>query len=208
MRDIDDMLPHVLPYVPNCADLTAYRCIREAAREVCEKADIWREKDTIEITDIDGECLSTFGDAEIKKIQAAKLNGVPLTPRSAAWLDENHPGWDGDNENEAPARFITQITPGKIMVAPRATGTLSVRLVLKPSLRAMTLPDFMLEKYATEIGMGAAGKALMLPNDDGGANPANATALLTEFSRFLDRLPMIVAKGQQSARPRTKASFY
>ena len=72
----------------------------------------------------------------------------------------------------------------------------------------MTLPDFMLEKYATEIGMGAAGKALMLPNDDGGPNPANATALLTEFSRFLDRLPMIVAKGQQSARPRTKASFY
>jgi hypothetical protein len=208
MRDIDDMLPYVLPYVPNCADLTAYRCIREAAREVCEKADIWREKDTIEITDIDGECLSTFGDAEIKKIQAAKLNGVPLTPQSAASLDENHPGWDADNENEAPARFITQIAPGKIMVAPRATGTLSVRLVLKPSLRAMTLPDFMLEKYATEIGKGAAGLALMLPNDDGGPNPAMATALLTQFNQFLDRLPMIAAKGQQGARPRTKASFY
>ncbi|MFB0692952.1 hypothetical protein ACA106_20720 [Agrobacterium pusense] len=208
MRDIDDMLPFLLPYVPNCADLTAYRCIREAARDVCEKADIWRERDTIEITDIDGECLSTFGDAEIKKIQAAKLNGVPLTPHSAGWLDENHAGWDGDNENEAPARFITQITPGKIMVAPRATGTLSVRLVLKPSLRAMTLPDFMLEKYATEIGKGAAGLALMLPNDDAGPNPAMATALLTEFNQFLDRLPMIAAKGQQGARPRTKASFY
>ncbi|WFN87249.1 hypothetical protein [Agrobacterium pusense] len=24
MRDIDDMLPYLLPYVPNCADLTAY----------------------------------------------------------------------------------------------------------------------------------------------------------------------------------------
>ncbi len=208
MRDIDDMLPHVLPYAPNCADLTAYRCIREAAREVCDKADIWREKDTIVITDVDGECLSTFGDAEVKKIQAATLDGVTLASQSPEWLDANYPGWDSDNENEAPARFITQITPGKIMVSPRATGTLSVRLVLKPSLRAMTLPDFMLDKYATEIGKGAAGKALMLPNDDGGANPAMATALLTEFNQFLDRLPMIVAKGQQAARPRTKASFY
>ncbi|UXS01088.1 hypothetical protein [Agrobacterium tumefaciens] len=208
MRDIDDMLPFVLPFAPNCADLTAYRCIREAAREVCEKVDIWREKDTISVTDIDGECLSTFGDAEVKKIEAAALDGIRLEPKSPEWLDANQPGWDGDNENQAQARFITQITPGKIVVVPRMTGTLSVRLILKPSLKAMTLPDFIVDKYATEIGRGAAGRVLMLPNDDGGANPAMATALLSEFNLFLDRLPMMAAKGQQGARPRTKASFY
>lgn len=208
MRDIDDMLPHFLPYAPNCADLTAYRCIREAAREVCEKADVWRENETIAVTSNIGEYRITFADAEIKKIQAAELDGVPLTPQSAEWLDKNHPGWDRSTDNEGSARFITQLMPGKIILVPSASGSLVVRVVLKPSLRAMKLPDFLLEKYATEIGKGAAGKALMLVNDDAGPNLAMAGTLLGEFSRFLDRFPTTVARGQQGARLRTKPSFY
>lgn len=205
MRDIDDLLPQVLVYAPNCSDVLARRYIREAAREFCSKADIWTERDTVTIVDPEGECLCTVSDAEILKIKSAKLDGIELTPQSADWLDDNVTDWD---TAIGQARYITQIKPGAVLVAPRATGKLTMRVVLRPSIRALQLPDFLVDTYATEIGKGAAGRVLMHATDDGGANPALASALLGEFSSYLDSLPMKVARGQQGARPRTKGSFF
>lgn len=208
MRDIDDLLPEVLIHAPNCSDPVAVRYLREAARAVCEKVDLWRERTSITIDDAEGSELTSVTDAEIVRIEKATINGVPLTPQTPEWLDDNSPGWDEEEPTGATSRFITQIKPGVIQVVPFTAGTLKVRLILKPSRSALTLPDFLVDNYGTDIGKGAAARVLMLPTDDTGPNPQMGTLLQSEFAAFLDSLPMKVAKGQQGARPRTKGSYY
>ncbi|MGV1752787.1 hypothetical protein [Agrobacterium sp. CG674] len=208
MADIDDLFAEVLIHAPNCSDPIARRYLREAAREACDKVDLWRERETIAINDLESQILPVISDAEIVRIENAYLDGVSLTPQTPEWLDDNYPGWDNPDALDATSRFITQIKPGVLQLVPANTGTLSLRLVLKPSRSATTLPDFLVEKYGTEIGKGAAARVLMLPTDDGGPNPQMATVLQSEFTAFLDKLPMKIAKGQQGARPRTKGSFY
>lgn len=209
MIDIDELLPQILPYAPNAADVVMYRCIRETVREMCNKADIWSEAASFDITDTGEIAISPFeADVEIKKIKAADMDGVPLTPKAHDWLDERYLGWDREGAQEGQARFITQMAANSVIVVPRMAGKLTVRAILRPSLKAMTLPDFLVENYGTEIGQGAAGRVLMLPNDDSGPVPAMAGMLLGNFNAFLDTLPMKAFKGQQGARPRTKASFF
>lgn len=208
MADIDDLFPEVLIHAPNCSDPIARRYLREAARDACDKVDLWRERDTIVISDLESQILPVISDAEIVRIENAYLDGVSLKPQTPEWLDDKFPGWDNPGAPDATSRFITQIKPGVLQLVPPNTGTLSLRLILKPSRSATTLPDFLVEKYGTEIGKGAAARVLMLPTDDGGPNPQMGTVLQSEFNAFLDKLPMKIAKGQQGARPRTKGSYY
>lgn len=207
MRDIDDFLPQVMVYAPNCSDVIAYRYIREAAREFCRRTKAWRESDTVTVSTPSDEAVSTISDAEIMLIQRAELGGVRLEPQTVAWLDENRPGWE-THTDEASPRYITQVRPNMVSIYPRAAGTLTMRLVLKPSLTALTLPSFLLDQWGTEIGKGAAGRILQLGTDDGGGNPAFGQALLAEFDSALGTEAIRTARGQQGARLRTKGSYF
>ncbi|AAL49596.1 unknown [Sinorhizobium phage PBC5] len=204
MVDIDDFLPQVLLYAPNCADQVAYRFLREAAREFCQRTNCWRESDEVTISTPECEGIGTTSDAEIQLIQRAELDGVPLTPRTVAWLDENRPGWETSTEITV-ARYITQIQPNTVTVVPRAEGTLTMRLVLKPSLSARTLPGFLLDQWGTEIGKGAAARVLLLPESQ---NPDLGAGLLQEFKDCLGTEAIRTTKGQQGARLRTRGSYF
>ncbi|MBD9539921.1 hypothetical protein IB276_10690 [Ensifer sp. ENS04] len=201
--DIDDFLPQVLLYAPNCADQVAYRFLRETAREFCQRTNCWRESDEVTITAPDCEGVSTASDAEIHLIQRAELDGVPLEPRTVAWLDANEPGWETSTDI-TQARYITQLQPNTVTVFPRAEGKLTMRVVLKPSLSALTLPGFLLDQWGTEIGKGAAGRVLLLPDSP---NPNLGVGLLQEFKDCLGAEAIRTAKGQQGARLRTKGSY-
>jgi len=206
MIDIDDFLPQVLLYAPNCSDVVAYRFIREAAREFCERTRAWRESDEMTVTTPDCEAVSTISDAEIILIQRAELDGTAITPRTVAWLDENEPDWETTNDT-GTARYITQTTPNTVSVVPKQSGRLTMRLVLKPSVSAITLPKFLLDQWGTEIGKGAAGRILLIGTDDTGANPPFGERLLAEFDASLGNEAIVAAKGQQGARLRTKGSY-
>lgn len=205
--DIDDFLPFALVHAPNCSDLIAYRYIREASRELCERCKVWRETDEMLITEDTCETLSTIPDADIVSIENAALDGVPLKPVTLAWLDENHPGWDR-SEERGGARYITQTEPNTVQLYPRTAGNLTMRIVLQPSLTAMTMPGILLTKWGNVIGEGAAASILLLPNDDGGGDPAKAAALLGEFRQRIVTARFKAAKGQQGAPLRTKGSYF
>ncbi|MCA1490086.1 hypothetical protein I6F11_04030 [Ensifer sp. NBAIM29] len=205
MCDIDDFLPQVLLYAPNCSDLVAYRFIREAARELCQRTNAWRESDEVTVSTPDCEAVSTISDADIHLIQRAELDGIKLTPTTVAWLDDNRPGWETSSDEEAQARWITQVRPDTVTVYPRVSGSLTTRLVLKPSLSALTLPRFLLDQWGTEIGKGAAGRILLLPGNE---NAAFGQALISEFNARLDTEAIRATKGQQGARLRTKGSYF
>lgn len=205
--DIDALLPEVMTHCRACPEPVAIKQIRDAARDLCERALFWREWDQIDVQAPDCEGICTISDASIVRIEQAKLGESALEPVTIGWLDSNRKGWDEDEVDCAQARWITQLTPNTVTIVPKATGTLKVRLVLKPSLRADSLPDFLVEGYATEIGKGAAGRAMLISGTEY-QNPQLGAGLVAEFDSLLTRLALKAAKGQQNGRIRTKAQFF
>jgi len=204
MIDIDEFLPEVLVYAPSTSDLIAYRHIISAARDICDRAKVWRENDEFAITTPELQGLLTIADAEIITIESAALDGVDLTPTTAAWLDQEYKGWDRQTDL-SNARFVTQQSWNTLSIYPRQEGTFSGRFVLKPARRASQLPEFLLREYAEDIGKGAASKILTLPTQE--SIPQLGLDLRSWFESRLGALAVKAAKGQQNARLRTKGAY-
>jgi len=205
MRDIDDFLSEVLIYAPNCNEPLAYKMIREAARELCHNARLWRDSDTIQINKPGYNGICTIQDADIVEIEVAKLNGRNLMPVQKRWLDEYRCDWLNDDQ-EGASSYVTQLNPNTVIVYPYQTGRLDLGLILQPSLTAQTFPDWLLELYRTVIGQGAAGKALMIPSTF--ANPQLGAALYSGFNSKIASIKTISMKGQQGARLRTRGDYF
>lgn len=204
---VDDLLERILRYAPNCPDPLAFKCIVEACRRACDKGLMWRETDEIAIDDPGGSGLCSFGFAEIVQIEHADIDGCELEPVPLRWLDENHPRWDRDTTVSGPARYITQQEANTVAVYPRQTGTLTARFVLKPARDAEVLPAFLVSRYYEELGKGAAGLVLEVP-DMKVYKPDIGPTLRAEFEAWLAGLNIKEAKGQQNAPLRTKARFF
>jgi hypothetical protein len=206
MREIDDLLPQVMPHAPSCPEPLAIRYLREAAIELATKAKCWKERDSFPASAPDYEVLIPYEDARVLEIENARFNGIKLEPIDATELDDKLPNWDDPTAEEATPRYVTQLQPGTIRLAPRMAGTLSLRLILVPSLKATQLPDFMIDEHGIEIGKGALGRMLLHPKGDW-TNPQLGAMHLAEFQTILARAHRKALKGQQNAPIRTKASF-
>lgn len=205
MRDIDELLPKVMPYAPNVPEPVALRHIRDAARKLCDRTRLWKTTERQTITADDDEVASGLIDADVMEIVRARLDGVDLTPISPQDLDADWPDWE-EAEAGGPSRYITQVRPGRFAIVPRNAGTLSVRLILKPSDDAVMLPDFLVTEYGTAIGWGALADLLKMPGDFN--NPALAVDFEQKFTNRLDTLATRAAKGQQRAPLRTTPRYF
>lgn len=205
MIDIDDFLPEALRYAPNTSDVVAQRFIVQAARDICDRCKLWRVTDEIEVTAPEFHGLVTVSDAHIVSIENARMGTVNLEPVTTAWLDEYYPDWNFPEDTTGPARFVTQIQPNTITLVPRTPGTLNCRLVLKPSRNAQTLPEFLLDNYAEEIGRGAAGRILTDPTSQ---NPQLGLDHRQWFEARLEKIAVSAIKGQQGAKLRIKGAYF
>jgi hypothetical protein len=203
--DIDDFLPAVLEHAPNTSDLVAFQYLIEAARTLCERVDVWRERETFEAFGPE-DALLTIQDADIHRIDAAMLNGQKLEPKTVQWLDANEPGWDLNDEINGTASYITQTSRNTVRLVPASQGTFTGRLILKPARKALTLPEILLTEYRQEVGRGAAGLLLARPAED--ANPQLAGYHQQWFNDRLDTLHLDAVRGQQNARMRTTGAYF
>ena len=127
MRDIEDLLPHVLPYAPGCAEPTAVQHLRDAAVRFCERTRCWRFIDTLQTTGEHHEILAVPSDAVLFEIEWAKFNNRELeavSPQAATWHNQ-----DGYTE----PRYITQVNPNCVSLEPHAVGELVISMFLKPA---------------------------------------------------------------------------
>lgn len=203
MQDIDLFLPDVFVHVANCPEPLALRMLREAARQLCRRVLDWKEWDEASVTTPDCEAIVGISDASVVRIESATLDGTSLKPLSNKELDETLRDW---STIEGVARYVTQLTPNTITVAPKASGLLRARLILEPSREALTLPDHLLDRHAALLGIGAAARILKTPGEH--ANPQLALNLQADFNAALNNLFTNSTRGQTGARPRTKASFF
>lgn len=206
MVDIDEVLPDVLVQAPSCPQPFAIRQIRDAAREFCEQTRIWKETDEITVTTPESEGVISPTDAAIVAVEEAWLDGSHLEAKTVAWLDENVPNWHAFEEDSGSPRYVTQLAPNTVTIVPKATGTLRVRLILKPSRSADTLPEFLIDQYCRQIGEGAAGRVLVTQGREF-TNPQLGAALLDKFAGEISAAQIKVAKGQTGGRLRTRGQY-
>jgi len=203
MLDMDEMLPDVATYAPHAPEPLVFRFLRETARTLCQRLPIWREWEEMEFTP-DCGCMTSLHDAAIVSIERADFGHVKLEPKTIPWLDRYFPDWE---ERQGQPRYVTQLEPDRIFITPITTGKVKARLVLQPSLDAMTLPRVLVNNYRSLLARGTAGYLLTSPQVDT-ANPNLGAALLQGFQARLDRLEIETLKTQMGAPLRTKAYFY
>ncbi|HRO00340.1 MAG TPA: hypothetical protein PLX43_02360 [Nitrobacter sp.] len=206
MRDIDEFLPLVLPRAGNAPEPLVVRCLRDAATRFCERAKLWKCTDTIITAGADAEPISVPSDSVLYLITSCAIDDRPLDPITLAELAKKRPAWRTEDIGCAAASWYVSPERGTIQAVPRASGTLFVEFVAKPSARALTLPDFLLEEYGQDIADGAAGALLLMPNP-AFANPQLGAGLSARFQSRLDSLSNDGIRGQQGGRTRTRGRY-
>lgn len=206
MRPIEELVPRALIYCRKAPEPVIERFIREAAREFCQVMPVWREIDTVGIVTPSLETLSTIADAEIVAIEHALMGENVLEPVTIGKLDELVPNWM-TSADEGAARYITQLGLDSVSVYPRELCTLTMRLHLRPSIDAETLPDVLATTYSEVIVRGAVGQLMVLPDTEY-VNPSLGAAHLAFFASKMNIGSKIrLTAGQQQAPVRTKPRF-
>lgn len=206
MIDIDEFLPKVLQYARNAPEPTVKTHLRDIMREFCAASRIWREVDSFTVSAPDYEILATTPDTDLLEFEECYLGETKLTPKGVAELDVELPGWRYATET-GTARYVTQLEPDTLRVVPLEAGTLQMTLVLQPSQTAGFVPDFLLNKYGTQLGRGTAARLMLLPGTEF-SNPQLAAPLLSEFNGWMAATTHKVGKGQQKSRKRSKPVFF
>lgn len=208
MIELDEILSEVAIYAPAAPEGLSIKFLREAAQDLCRRGKGWRVTETHQVVTPECEAILAEPDAQILEIEYAALNGRQLTAMTVADMDIEEPGWMGRYTAESGvARHAVQLQHDTITIYPREAGELTVRLVLAPAREALTVPEFLVEKYKTQLGRAAAGRLLTIPNSEI-ANPQLGAALVAEWASTLDSLAFREQRTQLRTKPRNRPSYF
>jgi hypothetical protein len=205
MRDMDDFLPLMRAHARGVPDPVAFRCLREAARDLCLRARLWRESDDMTLVAPECESLLSFTDAEIVEIEEARLGTRRLTPASVDQLDQRFGDWQ--KLGAGTAECVSEVFSNTLTVIPKQTGELRLRVILQPSIDAMTLPQFLLRGHGSQLGEGAAAIALMMPGT-AFSLPELGAVLHTKFDMWVERAKYRAAKTINGVPLRAKPMYF
>lgn len=214
MREMDELLPHILPYAIGVAEPTAIQHIRDAAVRFCERTRCWRHIDTFKTDGGHHEIVAVPSQAVLHEIEWAKFDNQhelePRAPKAEYWehehLEDDPLNPNQNERNHTYPRYITQVNPTCVIIEPHVVGDLTVSVYLKPDQVADMLPDFLLSNFARNIADGALSTLLLLPNQPF-TNPQLAMVFEQKFQQSLDKNFAFNLRGQQRARKRTRASY-
>jgi hypothetical protein len=205
MIDLDAFLPEINPKAPGVPAPAAYVAIRAACDELCTRTRQWRYSDEIAVQDVNEIDLSFPDQSALVDFESVLFNDRPLEPKTAAWMDQCMRGWRR-GAIEGQPRFFSQLDIGTLRVAPVDTGILTVNSILKPSMDADQVPDFLFTLYHEVIAWGALGRLLATP-DQPFTNVDMAGSYLTMFTQKLDSLAWKGTTGQQRAPLRSRGQY-
>lgn len=198
--------PFIEPEVPGCPIGQMNLAIRRVASEFCARTKCWRERVLVTVTDTSFTAYQPTlpAHAKVHVIEGAWFDGAELEPVAFNDLSPQELA-----AVTGRPRVITQRTDGQIRVAPRATGSLVLNLILKPPAAgpaAYTLPDMLLEEHADAIASGALERLLGMsgkPWSDLGAASIHAG----RYERAVAKATARNQRGQQQTPRRTRAHF-
>lgn len=188
MANITEFLTHVITYVPGCSEPLALQQIRDVCIDFCSKTSIWQETlDSIDVAantreylvqpPLNSQILSIAG-AWYKRRPIGILNAdssqlVPEQLASGFAGEQTAPG--------EPNTVLYSLVDKSITVNPvpasDLTAAITLRVVLRPTRTATTVPDFLLTDYEYAIAQGAISRITRIP---GQTFTDFATSALTE----------------------------
>lgn len=205
MITLDSFLSDIRPYAPGVPDQVAYKHLRAAAIEFCERTRLWKWEDDYDMPETDCEQIMTPSSSVLHDIEKVEFDQKELRPVSTTDLDRLSKGWRTMNPVGMPD-FVTQIDQNTLRVVPAQAGHIYLCLRLKPSQDAMELPDFMTE-YRECIAWGALGRILMVPGQSY-TSIDMGQFYLQRFDSKVNGLTNKGSKGQQNAPKRSRARFF
>jgi len=163
-----DLIDEVLPQLAaDPSDPVTEQAIKRAVIEFCRESWVWQyfpDPQTVRsgLAEYD---LEPPNGTDIVTMVDVTYNGVPLTPKSVAWLNKEIPGW---RTTGAAVKHYTQIDTDQVILAPRPAETITNGLVmtvaLQPSQSATGFPAWIANQYIYQIADGAIAKLMLMPN--------------------------------------------
>jgi len=208
MSSLDSFLGYVRPWAPGVPDPTAYKAIRGAAIEFCERTRLWKYEDDFDVSVEDcNSGIFTPNNSVVHDIEVVLHNGHELDPAATRDLDRLVPGWRTGETGGGLPKYFTQIDQSTLRIVPALEGHLYLCLRLKPAQDATDIPDFISREYNEVIGWGALGRILTIPGQSY-SNPELATYYSQKFTDKIDRLSNKGTTGQQNAPKRSRGRYF
>lgn len=161
-----DLYPDVLPLLAaDPSEPVMDRAIRRAAIEFCDLSRVWRVTPDA-MTTVAGEGfydLEPPAGAEVAHVVGVKVAGRLLPARTLMEVERTVANWRGTGE----VQCFTQMDPEQIVMAPAPSESgLSLEIVaaMRPTLKASTLPGWIVSRYGHYIAAGAASKLMLMPD--------------------------------------------
>jgi len=181
--------PYIQPHVPGCPEMTIELHLQEAAVDFCERSSAWR------VDFDDGFTVRGISDYEVgvpnrtllENVLHLSVDGRPL--RKAA---DTHTFTNASGEPDAFS--IYQDTMVRFYPTPDGKYAFKATGVLKPSLGATGVEDFLYNTHGRAIAFGALGKLLNIPGKEW-TNPELAAYYNARAAKAADN-----AKGRDMAR--------
>lgn len=168
MAKFSDFVPEVLAAAPDCPNPTIIRTVRQAVRDLCEKADCYRftidnQGVGINVNDIEIDVPVGTSLHKVIKLTLGKTN---LEASSVTLENDRDPEW---RTRVGTPKYYLRSTEelNNIIISPKAEKAFSSpgligEVALKPTLTATEVSDVFIDRYYQTIVDGAIFKLLTI----------------------------------------------
>lgn len=201
-----DLLPDVLTLLAtDPSEPVAVIAVRNTVIDFCGRSWLWREySDPINV--VAGQSsydIDVPTGASMVTIMSARVNGVPIDPRSAVELDETDPTWQ---TRDGTPKYYSMLTTDTVELAPvpdeNVTGGLIIQFALQPTRAATTFPDWIGEDFWEGLVAGAASRLMLMPNKPW-ADGASGAYYKAQFDSAIEHAKLWALRGLGRAPTRT-----
>ena len=193
----DKFYPYIQPHVPGCPEIVIETHLQEAAAEYCAISQIWRydiDKDYTSKNTSDYE-IEVLTGAVLEDILVLYLDGLPLNRTS----DRNF-ALPVTSPKATPQHFtIYQDSQIRFYPTPDKKYEFHGIGILKPSLTAKSVEDWIFESHGRSIACGVIFRLAMIPGKEW-SNPELGMYYKQEFYKHAND-----AKGRDTRRVNMRA---
>lgn len=211
MAAVSSFLRFVLPSAPTALELAVERYLVDSAIDLCRETGIWRE--TLPLADVTANdplvTLTVPENSQVLQITDLYFDGQHIDPIPPDALPKQGDHWF-DKTSALPHGYFSTVSGVVTLVpAPEADRTAVVRASVKlaPSRNAITLPDFLLERFPEVVAMGALKRLAMEPGQ-AYSDPNKAQTYEIMIANKLRLIRNEAQQGQTRSRFRVRARFF
>jgi hypothetical protein len=164
-----DWLKDVSEGVPGCDKITVEKEVMNTIRDFCATTLLW-VKELTAINIIAGTSTYTLAapagvQASVVSIERAECNDRYMDPESMDLLDRGSEMWRDQTGSESPSYMVDSEKVLKLRYIPTENliGGLIIWASLKPTVAALTIPDFVYDDWYDAIKFGSWGRIFKIP---------------------------------------------